>query len=101
VGQLPYVWKQAIVTPSFKKGSPCDPGNYRRISFTCVCCKVMETVIKDQLLAFLLRNSKITEQQHSFLSKHSTCSQLIECLHDWTMALNAKNSAHAAYIDFF
>jgi len=99
-GQVPYVWKQAIVTPSFKKGSPCDPGNYRPISLTCVCCKVMETVIKDQLLAFLLRNSKITKQQHGFLSKHSTCSQLIECLHDWTMALNAKNSVHAAYIDF-
>jgi hypothetical protein len=60
----------------------------------------METVIKDEMLPFLLKTNKITKQQHGFLSKRSTTTQLIECVNDWTLALNAKHSVDAVYIDF-
>jgi hypothetical protein len=49
------VWKQAIVVPVFKKGVAGDVNNYRPISLTCICCKVMEDVIKGQMLDFLLK----------------------------------------------
>ena len=41
-GCIPRVWKQAIVCPIFKKGSRKLPSNYRPVSLTSVCCKVME-----------------------------------------------------------
>ena len=41
--QLPNVWKEALITPIFKKkGSAQDVTNYRPISITSVICKDME-----------------------------------------------------------
>lgn len=97
---LPTIWKTAVVTPVFKKGSPSLASNYRPISLTCIACKVMESIIKDKLIAYLLENSLITRQQHGFLAKHSTCSQLLECVNDWSIELNLRHSVDVAYIDF-
>jgi len=97
---IPDMWRKAYVTPVFKKGSACDVKNYRPISLTCTCCKVMETFIKEQLLEYLLSAGLISRHQHGFLARHSTCSQLIECTNDWTIALNSRNSVDVAYIDF-
>ena len=47
-GRIPD-WKKAIVTPLFKKGDKCDHGNYRPISLTCICCKLMEHIIASNL----------------------------------------------------
>ena len=99
-GELPDIWKMANVTPIFKKGQTCDPGNYRPISLTCVFCKIMETIIKDNIITYLLANNLITKHQHGFLAKHSTCSQLLECINDWSIALNVRNSVDIIYIDF-
>ena len=60
----------------------------------------METIIKDKLIAYLLENKLITKQQHGFLAKHSTCSQLLECVNDWSLELNIRNGVDVAYIDF-
>ena len=50
---LPSEWKLSHITPVFKKGSPIDPSNYRPISLTSCCCKVMESIIAQDLLNFL------------------------------------------------
>jgi len=42
----------------------------------------------------------VTKQQHGFLAKHSTCSQLLECVNDWTIELNFRHSIDVAYMDF-
>ena len=47
-------WKVAMVTPIFKKGNSTDASNYRPISLTSLCCKIMESVMKDDILAHLL-----------------------------------------------
>lgn len=33
-----------------------------------------------------------------FLPRHSTCSQLLECVNDWSIALNCRKSVDFAYI---
>jgi len=60
----------------------------------------MESIIKDRLITYLLENSLISKQQHGFLAKHSTCSQLLECVNDWTIELNFRHSIDVANIDF-
>ena len=77
-----------------------DPSNYRPTSLTCVLCKIMESVIKDSLIKHLHVNKLITKQQHGFLAKYSTCSQLLECVNDWSVALNFRNSTDVVYINF-
>jgi len=60
----------------------------------------MECVIKDQLVSYLLRNGLISKQQHAFLTKRSTISNLLECIHDWTLSLQNKLAIDTIYIDF-
>ena len=46
---LPEDWKAATVCSIYKKGDKSDPGNYRPVSLTSVPCKVMESIIKDEV----------------------------------------------------
>ena len=48
----------------------------------------------------LLTANLITKQQHAFISRHSTTSNLLECKSDWSLALNHKTSVDVIYIDF-
>ena len=57
----------------------------------------MESVIKRQVLDYLLRRNLISKHQHGFLSNHSTCTQLIECTNDWTLAINSHNTVDIAF----
>ena len=43
-GKLPGKWLTADVIPLYKKGSVNNPNNYRPVSLTCICCKVIETL---------------------------------------------------------
>ena len=85
--EIPDQWKLTIVTPIFQKGKSSDPNNYRPISLTCVCCKLFESISKIQILIYLHKNSIISKNQHGFLSNHSTTTNLLESLNDWTCSL--------------
>ena len=50
-GELPQDWKYAFITPLHKKGEKKFAGNYRPISLISIVCKVMESIIKDDILA--------------------------------------------------
>ena len=99
-GYLPPIWLQAFITPVYKKGPASDPLNYRPIALTCIMCKLLEFIIKNQLLSYLLNNNLISKQQHAFILKHSTATNLLECIHDWSIALNDGSSVDVIYIDF-
>jgi len=90
-GSVPSIWKRAVITPVFKKGSPSDPANYRPISLPCIACKLLEINIKDALLSYFVSHKMITRHQHGFLNKKSTTSHLLECSVDWCIAFNSKS----------
>ena len=46
-------WKDAGVTPLFKKGKKSEPVNYRPISLTSIVCKVLESLLKDFIVSHL------------------------------------------------
>ena len=66
IGKTPDEWKSSIVTPIYKSGLPSVVSNYRPISLTCVCCKIMERVINTNLLSYLRKHNFITNAQHGF-----------------------------------
>ena len=98
-GVLPACWLDALVTPVFKKGATSSPSNYRPISLTCVCCRIMERIINADIVDYLYVNKIINSAQHGFLHKHSTCTNMLESVHDWSVALNSERSIDV-YIDF-
>ena len=54
-GVIPRDWRDALVTPIFKKGKRSEPGNYRPVSLTSVLCKVLEKIVKAKLLDHLTK----------------------------------------------
>ncbi len=100
-GKIPHQWSTATVSPIFKnKGSTSLASNYRPISLTCVACKVMESIIRDNLVFFLNENHLISAHQHGFVSGKSTVTQLIECLNSWYKSLDERKAVDVIYLDF-
>ena len=60
----------------------------------------METAIKDQIIDYLLSKNVISKQQHGFVRKHSTTTNLLESTHDWIVGLGSANNVDVVYIDF-
>ena len=77
---VPQDWKDAFVVPIFKKGSKSIPNNYRPVSLTSVVCKLMETIIKNRIMDYLLENSLIRASQHGFLPNKSCPTNPLEFL---------------------
>ena len=65
-GIVPLEWKEANIIPLFKKGSRNKSENYRPVSLTSVICKLLERLIKDHLVNFLVKNKLINPSQHGF-----------------------------------
>ena len=72
LGIVPTDWKLAEVTALYKKGSKSDRGNYRPISLTSVCCKILQQLIRDDLMTYLLGNDLISNRQYGFVKGRST-----------------------------
>ena len=66
-GIVPPEWKEANITPLFKKGSRNKPENYRPVRLTSVVCKLLETLIRDHMVVFLVKHKLINTSQHRFL----------------------------------
>jgi hypothetical protein len=62
-GEVPEDWKLANVTPIFKKGKRSDPGNYRPVSLTSVCCQILESIIRDSMMDHLIKNNLLRDSQ--------------------------------------
>nr|VZI22024.1 unnamed protein product [Spirometra erinaceieuropaei] len=99
-GYLPPDWKSAWITPLHKGGSRVSANNYRPVSLTSICCKIMEKIIKQQLMQFLEQNHLLSDSQHGFRKGRSCVTNLLYCLEHWTRAVDRGDMVHATYIDF-
>ena len=70
-GVAPADWRKANVTPIFKKGAKCDPGNYRPVT-----CKIFESIVRDNLVKHLEGNNLIKSSQHGFFRDPSCTTNL-------------------------
>ena len=99
-GTLPKSWKDANVTPLFKKGQKSKPNNYRPVSLTCILCKIMEAIIRDVVVNFLEKNDFLSSVQHGFISMRSCTTNLLATLDSWTEMLDSGAPVDAIYLDF-
>ena len=99
-GEVPAIWKHAIVQPVFKKGDRSQACNYRPISLTCVCCKLLEHIVRSGITEHLEKNKIITDAQHGFRKKRSCETQLILTAHDLAKHLDNSGQTDAILLDF-
>ena len=97
---VPADWKDAGVTPLFKKGKRADPQNYRPISLTCILGKMMESIIKDCILEHLDKHNLIKDSQHGFTKGRSCLSNLLEFMDEVTGILDEGSPVDIIYLDF-
>ena len=99
-GVVPDDWKIANVTAIFKKGNRSEPGNYRPVSLTSVLCKVMETLLREEIMQHMKENKLFSNKQFGFISGRSTLLQLIKVLDSWTEAVDDGLAIDVVYLDF-
>ena len=81
-GHVPSDWKTANVTPAYKKGSKNKAANYRPISLTCICSKMMEHIMVSQINRHNKAHNILVSYQHGFRDKLSCDTQLIKFVED-------------------
>ena len=99
-GILPEDWRKGVVVPIYKKNNkPSEPASYRPICLNSVVCKILEKIVHSYMINYLLENELISKQQHGFLKRRSTTSNLLEAINDWTQYLDNKIPLDIIYID--
>ena len=68
--EVPAEWKTATVIPIFKKGKKSAAGNYRPVSLKSVSCKVLESILKDDIMDHLSRNQLIKKSHEGEVLRH-------------------------------
>ncbi len=86
--------------PIFKKGAKSDPANYRPVSLTSVCCKLLESLIKDKLMQHLEDNNSIFPSQHGFMPGRSCTTNLLEFFEYVTAAVDEGDPVDIIFLDF-
>ena len=99
-GKLPKDWRNANITPIYKKGNKHLAENYRPVSLTCVCCKLMEHIICKHILTHSEKHSLITNLQHGFRNGLSCETQLMVTMHDLLQAYDDKHQVDVTILDF-
>ena len=99
-GIVPSEWKEAKITPLFKKGSRNKPENYRLVSLTSVVCKLLETLIRDHMVEFFVKHKLINTSQHGFLKARSYLTNLLCFLEEITKWVDDGSPVDVVYLDF-
>ena len=99
-GLFPNSWKEALVIPIPKAGTPTDVNNYQPISLLPLPRKVLEKLVHRQLSGFLELNSLLVPMQHGFREGHSTIHSIAQFKNYVYTKLDSKLPTLVTYIDF-
>ena len=97
---VPKEWKIAKVVPIYKKGDRSTPGNYRPISLTSICCKLLEHIIYSHIFSHLNSHSILCNEQHGFRQRRSCETQLLLTVQDLAKNLNEGLQTDVIFLDF-
>ena len=100
LGQVPSSWKQGNITPIFKKGKRTQVGNYRPVSLTSVCGKILEYFVRSSIVQHMTMNNLFCKDQHGFMEGRSCITQLLSVMEAWTEVLDNNLSIDTIYFDF-
>lgn len=87
----------------FKGGdnSPNSASSYRPISLLSLPSKLLERVVHNKLMGYLLSNNLLSSRQFGFRPGGSTQEALLYATNDWHIQLDQRSSVAAILIDLF
>jgi hypothetical protein len=98
-GRVPDRWRLGNVTSIFKKGSRSCPANYRPVSLTSILCNMMEGLIREVMMQYLVSNNLLVSQQHGFVPKKACVTNLLETVDIVTSELASGRPVYLVYLD--
>ena len=99
---IPTDWKQANVVP-IKKSDEHSAINYRHVSLTAICCKILEHILTSSMRTHLSQNNTLYDIVCMALSriKRSCETQLVIRIQDLAKALSKDNQFDIIPFRFF
>ena len=70
-GQVPTIWKESLVVPVQKVAGTNKSEEFRPINMLHTLEKILETIVKTQLLEFFKKNKMIIPEQSGYRESHS------------------------------
>ena len=98
-GEIASIFKRQTVVPIYKGGNKGEPANYRPVSLTSHLIKVMERIVRRQLMDYVEEANLIPSVQHGFRSGRSCLTQLVQHVEDIMSDLEQGANADVIYID--
>ena len=99
-GQVPQLWKEAVMIPIHKKGKEkTQSSSYRPISLTSCVVKTMERIVNCRLMSYLETGKIISEEQAGFRQFRSTEDQVTYLSQEIEDAFQEKKVLFATWID--
>jgi ribonuclease HI len=99
-GQVPQVWKEAVIIPVHKKGKDKKKApSYRPISLTSCVVKTMERMVNQRLLWHLEKEDILAPEQAGFRQFQSTEDQATYLSQEIEDAFQQQKMVFAAWID--
>jgi len=84
----------------FKKGNSNKAENYRPVSLTSICCKLVEHIIHSNAMQNLENLRILTDSQHGFCKRRSCETQLILTVDDLSRSLDNSEQVDTILLDF-
>ena len=81
-------------------GSRNKSENYRPVSLTSVICKLLERLIKDHMVEFLVKHKLLNSSQHGFLKARSCLTNMLCFLEEITKWIDVGSPVDIIYLDF-
>ena len=63
-------------------------------------CKVLESIVRDHIMAHLADNNMLHKYQFGFRFKRSCASKLVHCTEEWSKAVDNGPFLDVIYVDF-
>ena len=70
------------------------------MSLTSIPCKLLESIIRDNIVKHMNANDLFTGKQFGFISGRSTTLQLLHVFEKWTELIDQGSNTGVAYMDF-
>ena len=97
---VPHDWKLANVTPLIKKGPKNKASSYRPESLTSQVSKIMEYILKDNIITNLEQNGLTRDSQNGFRAGRSCLTNLLHFMEIVTKQEHKGQPVDVVYLDF-
>lgn len=99
MGCCPDLWKISTIVPVPKVGKATNSNDFRPINMLCTLEKVLETIVKNQLMTYIDEKNILVSQQAGYRRNYSCESSINIVLSDWKMIKDQNEHIVCVFLD--